>query len=121
MPHMAGRKGKGGADPFAEKLEAMQSTVADMVGVCKPLAEDLLEAYVKVYGDYVELDRVLKLDGLIIDKEVGAANNRRVDMVKHPAFDMRRNCINQMADLANKIKRFVKDDTGVQEDDFDAF
>lgn len=108
-------------DGFEEKLEAMRSTVRDMQGVCKPLAEDLLEAYVKVYGDYLELDGTLKSEGLLIEIEKGGENNRHVERVKHPAFDMRRNCINQMGDLANRIKRFVKDDTGVAEDDFDAF
>ena len=108
-------------DRFAEKLQEMSATVADMQGVCKPLAEDLLEAYVRVYGDYEELDATLKRDGLLIEQERGGANNRHVDTVKHPAFDMRRNTINQMADLANKIKRFVKDDTGSAEDEFDVF
>lgn len=108
-------------DAFKEKLDSMRSTVRDMQGVCKPLAEDLLEAYVKIYGDYLELDSTLKADGLLIEQERGGANNRHVELVKHPAFDMRRNCINQMGDLANRIKRFVKDDTGVAEDDFDAF
>lgn len=108
-------------DRFAEKLEEMTTTVDDMQGVCKPLAEDLLEAYVRVYGDYEELNATLKRDGLLIEVEKGARENRHIEQVKHPAFDMRRNCINQMADLANKIKRFVKDDTGTADDGFDSF
>lgn len=108
-------------DEFAEKLEAMQSTVADMQGVCKPMAEDLLAAYVRIYRDYMQLDEMLTADGLLISQEKGGANNRHTELVKHPAFDMRRNSITQMADLANKIKRFVKEDTGNAEDDFDAF
>lgn len=104
-------------DEFEQKLDEMRLTVSDMKGVCKPLAEDLLEAYVRVYGDYRKLDDTLDKDGLLIDVERGGANNRHVEKVKHPAFDMRRNCINQMGDLANRIKRFVKDDTGVVDAD----
>lgn len=108
-------------DPYAEKLESMSALVDGMSGVCKPLAEDLLAAYVRVFRDYEALNRTLERDGLLIEVEKGAASNRHSECVKHPAFDMRRNTINQMADLANKIKRFVKDDEGVAEDEFDAF
>lgn len=99
----------------------MRGTVSTMTGVCRPLAEDLLGAYVKVYSDYEALTAMLDREGLLIDVEKGGEGNRHVERVKHPAFDMRRNCVNQMADLANKIKRFVKDDEGTVEDDFDAF
>ena len=108
-------------DRYAEKLDEMRGTVATMSGVCKPLAEDLLDAYVKIYADYESLTDMLNREGLLIEVERGGENNRHIERTKHPAFDMRRNCINQMADLANKIKRFVKDDEGVSEDDFDAF
>lgn len=108
-------------DGPAGKLKDMQALVEDMQGVCRPLAEDLLEYYVEVYEDYRDLCGMLKRDGLLIEVEKGGAGNRHTEWVKHPAFDMRRNCINQIADLANKIKRFVKDDTGGAADDFDAF
>lgn len=109
-------------DRFTEKLEDMKSTVRDMQGVCKPLAEDLLEAYVRVYQDYRDLDDILSKEGVLIEVEKGGENNRHIERVKHPAFDMRRNCINQMGDLANRIKRFVKDDTGSSASDgFDEF
>lgn len=109
-------------DEFEGKLEQMKRTVADMQGVCKPLAEDLLEAYVRVYQDYRKLDDTLAKDGLLIEMEKGGAGNRHIERVKHPAFDMRRNCINQLGDLANRIKRFVKDDTASEvSDDFSDF
>lgn len=117
---MATRKKKP-EDAYAQKLEDMRSLVDGMSGVCKPMAEDLLETYVTIYQDYVEFTDVLEREGKIIETEKGAANNRRVVREKHPAFDMRRNTINQMADLANKIKRFVKDDEGTVEDGFDSF
>lgn len=108
-------------DAYAQKLKDMSKLVKDMKGVCKPMAEDLLETYVNIYQDYVYLTDLMAREGLLIETEKGAANNRRVVREKHPAFDMRRNTINQMADLANKIKRFVKDDEGTAEDDFDSF
>lgn len=108
-------------DAYAEKLSELQDTVSSMQGVCKPLAEDLLAAYVRIFSDYQKLNDVLECEGLLIEVEKGAAANRHVERVKHPAFDMRRNCVNQMADLANKIKRFVKDDEGTVEDDFSEF
>ena len=116
-------KGKSGEkqDIYKAKLYSLSILVECMSGVCKPLAEDLLSAYVRVFQDYEELNRTLEEDGLLIWVEKGGENNRHSERVKHPAFDMRRNCINQLADLANKIKRFVKDDEGVAEDDFDSF
>lgn len=109
------------SDRYEEKLAEMRSLVDGMSGVCKPMAEDLLETYVNIYQDYVYLTERMEREGLLIETEKGAANNRRVVLEKHPAFDMRRNTINQIADLANKIKRFVKDDEGVVEDEFDKF
>ena len=108
-------------DAYAQKLKDMRSLVDGMSGVCKPMAEDLLETYVNIYQDYVYLTELMAREGLLIEVEKGGENNRHVERVKHPAFDMRRNTINQMADLANKIKRFLKDDEGVSEDDFDSF
>ena len=108
-------------DAYAQKLKDMSRLVADMKGVCKPMAEDLLETYVNIYQDYVYLTELMACEGLLIEVEKGGENNRHIVLEKHPAFDMRRNTINQMADLANKIKRFVKDDEGVVEDEFDAF
>lgn len=99
------------------KLRDMQELVSGMEGVCKPLAEDLLEAYVRVYADYKKLTDMLETDGLLVRK-VRAGNEEKA---KNPAFDMRRNCIAQMADLANKIKRFVKEDTASEEDEFGSF
>lgn len=109
------------SDKYEKKLAEMRSLVDGMSGVCKPMAEDLLETYVNIYQDYAYFTDLMSREGLLIEVEKGAANNRRVVREKHPAFDMRRNTINQMADLANKIKRFVKDDEGVAEDDFDSF
>ncbi len=108
-------------DAYAQKLKDMSRLVDDMKGVCKPLAVDLLSTYVRVYRDYEELNRMLEDEGLLICVQKGGERNPHVERVKHPAFDMRRNTINQMADLANKIKRFLKDDEGVVEDEFDAF
>lgn len=109
------------SDKYEKKLAEMRSLVDGMSGVCKPMAEDLLETYVNIYQDYAYFTDLMGREGLLIEVEKGAANNRRVVREKHPAFDMRRNTINQMADLANKIKRFVKDDEGVVEDEFDSF
>ena len=102
------------ADAYEEKLESLRGTVSGMEGVCRPLAEDLLEAYARVYADWHRLDEAIERDGYLIEGARGGT-------VKNPAFDMRRNCIAQMADLANKIKRFVRDDDGQAEDEFEAF
>ena len=118
---MASTKKKSDVDEYAKKLDEMRSLVDGMSGVCKPLAEDMLASYVKAYGYYKKIVGILDTEGLMIEVEKGAAGNRHIVREKHPAFDMWRNCTNQMADLANKIKRFVKDDEGVVEDEFDKF
>lgn len=95
------------------KLDELEGQIADMEGINRSLADDLLSAYVTVWADYERLNDTLGRDGLLIETEKGS--------VKHPAFDMRRNTINQIADLANKIKRFVKDTPVEQTDDFTDF
>lgn len=102
-------------------LDELIEQVAKLDGVKKLMAEDLLEAYVHVCNDYTQLDKVLAKEGLLIDVEKGGANNRRMERVKNPAFDMRRNCISQMADLANKITKFVRDDNADPDDELDEF
>lgn len=106
---------------FVGHLDELIEQVAKLDGVKKLMAEDLLEAYVHVYNDYTQLDKVLAKEGLLIDVEKGGANNRRMERVKNPAFDMRRNCISQMADLANKITKFVRDDNADPDDELDEF
>lgn len=102
-----------------EKLDELKLQVEGLEGLKRLMAEDLLTAYVDVYDDYQELNVQLASDGLLIPVEKGAANNRRTEYVKHPAFDMRRNCISQMADLANKINRFVRESDGGEEEGAD--
>lgn len=108
-------------DKYAEKLERMEEQVSGMGGIGREMAEDLLGTYVQVFSDYEKLNEKLEVEGLLIENERGGANNRHTVMEKHPAFDMRRNCIAQMADLANKIKKFIKDDDAEAEDEFDQF
>lgn len=113
---------KNGIDPqLLAHLDNLIAQVSKLDGVKKLMAQDLLEAYVHVCNDYAKLDKVLAKEGLIIEVEKGGANNPRIERVKNPAFDMRRNCISQMADLANKITRFVRDDDADPDDELDAF
>lgn len=95
------------------KLEDLEAQISDMEGINRSLADDLLSAYVTVWRDYERLSDTLAREGLLVTTDKGK--------VKHPAFDMRRNTINQVADLANKIKRFVKDTPVEQTDDFTEF
>ena len=106
---MARRK-RGASD---EKLAELEAQISDMEGINHSLAEDLLSAYVTVWRDYEKLSATLDREGMLRETDKGT--------VKHPAFDMRRNTINQVADLANKIKRFVKDTPVEQTDDFTEF
>lgn len=115
-----GRKPASQQDRYASKLDELKDAVGTIDGLKRKMADDLLETYVQVYADYVTLNNRLMRDGLLHSVEKGAANNRHTEYVKHPAFDMRRNCITQMADLSAKIWRFVKDGD-VQEDDADGF
>lgn len=104
-----------------EKLADMQAQVSSLDGLKRRMADDLLDAYVRVFADYERLDRRLSREGLLVEVEKGGADNRHVVTAKNPAFDMRRNCISQMADLANKINRFVKDGESSETDAFDEF
>lgn len=109
-------------DRYILKLEELKEAVSGLDGLKRKMADDLLESYVQVYADYVTLNNRLMKEGLLTAVEKGAANNRHTEYIKHPAFDMRRNCIAQMADLSSKIYRFVKDGGEEREpDEFDSF
>lgn len=116
-------KGKRRAGIYTKKLNELKALVASLDGLRAKLAGDMLASYVRVYEDYEELNEMLEDEGLLIEVERGGENNRHVEKVKHPAFDMRRNCIAQMNDTANKIYRFCKDDEekNPEPTDFDAF
>lgn len=103
-------EGKRRSGAYTKKLNELKNLVSSLDGLRAKLAGDMLASYVRVYEDYEELNEMLEREGLLIDVERGGENNRRVEKVKHPAFDMRRNCIAQMNDTANKIYRFCKDD-----------
>lgn len=103
-------EGKRRSGAYTKKLNELKDLVSSLDGLRAKLAGDMLASYVRVYEDYEELNEMLEREGLLIDVERGGENNRRVEKVKHPAFDMRRNCIAQMNDTANKIYRFCKDD-----------
>lgn len=116
-------EGKRRSGAYTKKLNELKALVASLDGLRAKLAGDMLASYVRVYEDYEELNEMLEDEGLLIEVERGGENNRHVEKVKHPAFDMRRNCIAQMNDTANKIYRFCKDDEekNPEPTDFDAF
>lgn len=116
-------EGKRRSGAYTKKLNELKALVASLDGLRAKLAGDMLASYVRVYEDYEELNEMLEREGLLIEVERGGENNHRVEKVKHPAFDMRRNCIAQMNDTANKIYRFCKDDEekNPEPTDFDAF
>ena len=116
-------EGKRRSGAYTKKLNELKNLVSTLDGLRAKLAGDMLASYVRVYEDYEELNEMLEREGLLIEVERGGENNHRVEKVKHPAFDMRRNCIAQMNDTANKIYRFCKDDEekNPEPTDFDTF
>ena len=116
-------EGKRRSGAYTKKLNELKDLVSSLDGLRAKLAGDMLASYVRVYEDYEELNEMLEREGLLIDVERGGENNRRVEKVKHPAFDMRRNCIAQMNDTANKIYRFCKDneEKNPEPTEFDTF
>lgn len=116
-------EGKRRSGAYTKKLNELKNLVSTLDGLRAKLAGDMLASYVRVYEDYEELNEMLEREGLLIEVERGGENNHRVEKVKHPAFDMRRNCIAQMNDTANKIYRFCKDDKekNPEPTDFDTF
>lgn len=105
-----------------KKLAELRVLVDGMDGLDRAMAEDLLWAYVQLWEDVQALSAQLDRDGLFIEVEKGGAGNRHVEKVKHPAFDMRHKATAQLADLANKIRRFVAlSDEGRNDDEFTEF
>lgn len=92
---------------YEDKLAELQALVSDMDGLDRAMADDLLQAYVRLLGDVQELSAKLEADGLIMECERGCATNRHIELVKNPAFDMRHKATSQLADLAMKIRKFV--------------
>ena len=91
---MARRRTKAQRDKDAElkagKLSDLREQVSKLDGLRRLMADDLLAAYVEVYSDYEALNETLARDGLLVDVERGGENNRHVERVKHPGFDMHR-------------------------------
>lgn len=103
-----------------KKTQDLIECVQTLEGLRRQLAEDMLNSYMDIYRDYLKLNKLLKKEGLLITVSRGGMSNKREEPIKHPAFDMRRNCVSQMADLANKIVKFAND-APEPEDDFDAY
>lgn len=105
-----------------KKLEELEAMVEGIEGLDRAMADDLLWAYVELWDDVQELSAVLDEQGLLIEVQKGGTGNQHMETVKNPAFDMRHKATAQLADLANKIRRFVTlSGAGEANDEFDDF
>ncbi len=102
--------------------EDLLKQAESLVGVDRVLVNNLIEKLCSV-NDFVDaLGRIVKDEGVMVEKEVGTVNNRHMEMVENPALGSYNRSVKVLADISMKVARVAKGATSDEEDDgFDSF
>ncbi len=103
-------------------LKQAREDVSNLSGMDRTLVDPLLIEADALRSFVEELRVMVKEDGPMIEKEVGGANNRHIELVENPALTAYSKSVGRLGDLMKKISSFAKGATSNEEaDDFDAF
>ena len=107
----------------SDRLKKLRKESDGMSGFDKALLDGLLVEYDALAEMTEDLRHMVQSEGVMIDKEVGGANNRHMERVENPSFTAYQKAIGRMGDVAKKASDFAKrSDVEVEEDDgFDTF
>jgi len=107
----------------SERLEKLRKESENLSGFDKALLDSLLVEYDALAEMAEDLRFMVQQEGVMIEKEVGTANNRHLDTVPHPGLQPYERTIGRMGDVAKKISDFAKRSDVEPEDDdgFDSF
>lgn len=105
--------------PFLKKAN---EDISSLAGIDRTLVEPMLTEADALRAFVEELRLMVKEDGPMIEKEVGGANNRHIELVENPALTAYSKNVGRLGDLMKKISSFTKNAASPdEEDEFDAF
>lgn len=108
--------------PESARLRKLREQAENLSGLDKELLDNMLVEYDALAAMCEELRLMVERDGVMIDKEVGGANNRHVETVENPAFTAYQKAIGRLGDIGKKISDFAKrSDENVEEDELGSF
>lgn len=108
---------------MSKRLTKLREQVEGLSGLDRSLLDDLLVEYDALAGMTEELRKKVKEEGVMIEKEVGTVNCRRVEIVENPVFKTYSKTISTLGGLAKKVSSFASNSDGdsSDEDELTAF
>ena len=103
-------------------LKQAREDVSNLSGMDRTLVDPLLIEADALRSFVEELRVMVKEDGPMIEKEVGGANNRHIELVENPALTAYSKNVGRLGDLMKKVSSFAKNASAPDEvDEFEAF
>jgi hypothetical protein len=92
-------------------LKKAREDVSSLSGIDRTLVDPLLVEADALRAFVEDLREMVKADGPMIEKEVGGANNRHVELVENPALTAYSKNVGRLGDLMKKVSSFSKSAT----------
>lgn len=107
----------------SDRLKKLRKESDNLSGFDKALLDSLLVEYDALAEFAGVLRKTIRQEGVMVDREVGTANNRHIENIANPALKPYESALGRMGDVAKKISDFAKrSDVESDEDDgFDSF
>lgn len=107
----------------SDRLKKLRKESDNLSGFDKALLDSLLVEYDALAEFAGVLRNTVRSEGVMVNREVGTANNRHFEDIPNPALKPYESALGRMGDVAKKISDFAKrSDVEVEEDDgFDSF
>ncbi len=103
-------------------LRQARQDVDGLSGMDRTLVDPLLVEADALRAFCEELRLMVKDDGPMIEKEVGGANNRHIELVENPALTAYSKNVGRLGDLMKKVSSFAKSaEAPVKVDEFEEF
>ena len=104
-------------------LKQARQDVDGLSGIDKTMVDSLLVEADALRAFVEDLRDMVKDDGPMIEKEVGGANNRHIELVENPALTAYSKNIGRLGDIMKKVSSLSKsaDVQAVDDDGFDSF
>lgn len=104
------------------RLQKLRKEAKNLSGIDRALLDDILIEYDALATMTEDLRLKVIADGVMIEKEVGGANNRHIDVVENPAFTSYQKAVGRLGDVAKKASDFAKrSDEEDEEDELASF
>ena len=106
----------------SDRLRRLREEAKGLSGIDRALLDDFLVEYDALATMTEDLRLRVIAEGVMIEKEVGGANNRHIDVVENPAFTAYQKAIGRLGDMAKKASDFAKrSDEEDEEDELASF